>query len=503
MRNLYISFLLFFSMAHVAMAQNASQYYFKHKTGVSLENISSGATTLLGNDQDAVVSAPVSFFPFRFAGTEYSSFSVSEDGVVVLGNAAYAPFSYDNYFLQSYGLPPTIIDPVFPILLPWGEDLITGASGSIVYKITGEAPVRKLIIQFNVHSVEGLALDADKVIQVSLSEGSNQIQFVYGDIAYDWENNANIGIAASASDFVSVNTADNSASSTTMYANEYGTSPYSPVGTYSKGMLPNKGYAYIFSPTEIKDEPTTPVVPVSATLSLAPEYPVAGQHKHTIYLGYGAQAVKLQAQVAGGNPTITGYTYTWNNAAGTFNTTEASPMVNPQQTTTYTVTINDGNGNMTTKSITVHVIDPREGAKFKVCKLGKTTICISQEAVNTQLQGGALLGDCTVALNPPSGTTSANGSLSLRPIVSESSAPRNDMSVYPNPSIGEFTVQIPAEMQQGTIIVFDANGRMVAQHKAGENQQSVHIALQNKKPGVYLIKLTGSGRVQTSKIVIK
>jgi hypothetical protein len=48
---------------------------------------------------------------------------------------------------------------------------------------------------------------------------------------------------------------------------------------------------------------------------MLPEYPVAGQQKHTIYLGYGTQYVTLSAAVSGGNA-ANGYTYSWSPATG-------------------------------------------------------------------------------------------------------------------------------------------------------------------------------------------
>ncbi len=154
MKKLYFALLVLIGATQFSKAQNASQYYFKAKTGIALEDMSSGSNQLLGTVADEAVSLETSFFPFTFAGNTYSTFSVSDDGVVVLGGTQYLPYMYDNYFLQSYGYPPTPINPVFPILLPWGEDLWTAYNGGVTYKITGTAPSRKLVIEFKVASAE-------------------------------------------------------------------------------------------------------------------------------------------------------------------------------------------------------------------------------------------------------------------------------------------------------------------------------------------------------------
>lgn len=502
MKHFYLAFLFLCGAVCSASAQTASQYFFKYKTGVALENISSGATTLFGADADGVVSAALPFFPFTFAGQQYSSFAVSEDGVVVLGNATYTPYPYDNYFAQSpaiYGQ-----SPAYPVLLPWGEDLFTGQTGSISYKVTGTAPARKLVIQYNIFSAEDGGTTAEyttavtKTFQVWLHEGSNQIQFVYGAIAYDWYASANIGVAASATDFLSVNSLTNTASATEVYSNSYGS--FSP---YNKGALPGNGASYIFSPMAIAEEPTAPpVAPISIAASMAPEYPVANQHKHTIYLGYGAQSVTLSAKATGGAPSAAGYTYSWSPATGLSNAAAAAPIAAPTVTTTYTVTVGDGNGNSATKTITVYVIDPRYGDKFYVCKLGKNTICISKSAVATQLNNGAALGECAVAMNPPS-STGGTGLEAARLVGMEEIKRSVSVSVYPNPSAGTFNIQLPEDMQQGSVTIFDANGKIVMQQKAAVNQQTMQLTLANKLPGVYLVKLTANGKTQTSKVIVK
>src|ERR1043165_1247970 len=137
MKNLYLLLLVLIGATQFSHAQTVSSYYFTYKNGVALEDMSSGTTPLLGRNADGTTSASVGFFPFTFATKTYSTFTVSYDGVIVLGSAQYTPYPYDNYFLQT----PAIFgqSPAYPILLPWGEDLFTAGNGSIVYKITGTA----------------------------------------------------------------------------------------------------------------------------------------------------------------------------------------------------------------------------------------------------------------------------------------------------------------------------------------------------------------------------
>ncbi len=503
MKNLYAALIVLLGTMFCARAQTANQYFFKAKTGVALEDMSSGTTSLIGTNADELKSASTAFFPFSFAGTSYDHFSVSEDGVVVLGNASYSPYAYDNYFRQSIGVAPyeSFIGPVYPILLPWGEDLFT-ANGGIKYKITGTAPARKLVIEFKVKSTEDYTSTYNKTFQVWLFEGSNLVQFVYGNTTSDWYNSANIGIASSGDDYLSLNSATNTVSSTEVTSNSSSNYP-------NKAPLPVSGTSYLFSPAAIVETtpppPTPPVVtttPVAATVAITPQYCVSGQQAYTIYLGYGLQSVTLSTTVSGGNPPASGYTYSWSPATGLSSASVASPIASPNVTTTYTVRIADGNGNSTTKSVTVYVVDPRYGDnKFIVCKNGVKTICVSKDALEAQLATGALLGNCMVANTVPATAASAAGERNL--LATEANILSSGMAIYPSPSKGMFKVQLPENAQSTKIKVYDISGKLVAQQVAGENQRIVEFNLTRKAPGVYLIKTINKDSVQTSKIVIQ
>lgn len=486
MKNLYLLLLVLAGATQFSKAQTAGQYYFKATTGVALEDMSADAIPLIGSHADGIFSNGVPFFSFSFAGGSYNTFSVSEDGLVVLGDAVYTPYPYDDYFAQSpavYGQ-----KPAYPILLAWGEDLYT-ANGGVSYKIIGTAPARKLVIQFRENSAEDNSEMYNKTFQVWLFEGSNRVQYVYGATTSDWYNNANIGIAGSATDYLSVNSATNTVSSTEVASNS---------GNYpDKAPLPVNGTAYIFSPTAIANDPVPPPPsPITATVSISPEYPVPGQQQYTIYLGYGAQSVSLSTSVSGGNPPATGYTYSWSPATGLSSPTAASPTASPTVTTTYTVTISDGNGNTITKSATVYVNDPRVGKNFVTCQKGKE-ILLSYKALKPALDGGAQLGHCSVA--GMTSRPSTAGAIEFSP----GETPSSRFAVYPSPSNGAFTIQFPESVQSTTIIVYDAGGRVVAKQVAGGNQSMVQMDLTNKAPGIYLIKMICNGKVRTGKIIIQ
>jgi hypothetical protein len=419
--------LVVITSVSASKAQNINHYFFKAKTGVALEAMSEGTHALIGANADGAISPTTPFFPFIFSGKTYDQFSVSEDGVIVLGNGVYSPYVYDNYFMQSIGYPSIpSANATYPIILPWAEDLNT-ADGGVDYRIMGSAPARKLIIQYKVNVFEDGASTFNKTFQVWLFEGSNDIQFVYGNGLSSWYSNGFIGAASSSSEYLSVNSLDHKVSSTDMFSNS---------GTYPDlGTWPGAGVSYIFSPKEIVEAPPVVVAdPITANLAVSPEYPVPGQLKQAIYLGYGLQSVTLNTTNVTGGVANSTYTYSWTPSTGLSDPHSPTPIASPTQSTTYTVKIEDGKGNYGYKYVTVYVVDARCGDKIKLCR-SKAPICVSLDAVQYQLATGAVLGGCNVAtslVTPPPIFMAANRDNSiLTPTAATAS-----FKIYPNPSSG-------------------------------------------------------------------
>jgi hypothetical protein len=65
-----------------------------------------------------------------------------------------------------------------------------------------------------------------------------------------------------------------------------------------------------------------------------------------------------------------------------------------------------------------------------------------------------------------------------------------EVSIWPNPSSGEFTVKASNGVISGTVYVYDINGRLVHEKKA--DGSSVIIDLSGDAPGVYLLKMDGA-----------
>src|SRR4051812_32991508 len=83
------SLLILFSVVFIvsiANAQTAANYSFSKSQNVALENISSGATTVFSgccfDDNAHLFALP---FAFSYAGTSYTQFSASTNGLIGFG----------------------------------------------------------------------------------------------------------------------------------------------------------------------------------------------------------------------------------------------------------------------------------------------------------------------------------------------------------------------------------------------------------------------------------
>jgi hypothetical protein len=75
------------------------------------------------------------------------------------------------------------------------------------------------------------------------------------------------------------------------------------------------------------------------------------------------------------------------------------------------------------------------------------------------------------------------------------------IKVYPNPSSGNFTLQLGEVSVEGVVVtICDKQGREVHNQKYYEETIPMNIPL---KPGLYILKVNSEGKLKTTKIVIK
>lgn len=155
----------------------------------AFEDISStGADLPLIDESYAVVSIP---FSFKFYGTAHSSVSVNSNGLIY--------FEDKKYEGSNKCIPDTGVVQEFIALL-W-DDLDPGpyGHGSVQYRVLGNAPYRRLIVQWT--DVPHYFSDSGGwgTFQVILHEGSDHILFQYKDVdfgkaAHNFGMSATVGI---------------------------------------------------------------------------------------------------------------------------------------------------------------------------------------------------------------------------------------------------------------------------------------------------------------------
>jgi hypothetical protein len=163
--------LLLFSVVFIVavQAQTAANYSFSKSQNVSLENISSGTTTIFSgatahyDDNVALFTLP---FAFSYAGTSYTQFSVSTNGLIGFGPIAVTNAFANNPLNQN-------------IVAAFWDDLYMPTGNSIIrYKTVGTAGSRKLVIEWsNISHISEVSVPLS--FQAWLFEGSNAIEFVY------------------------------------------------------------------------------------------------------------------------------------------------------------------------------------------------------------------------------------------------------------------------------------------------------------------------------------
>lgn len=219
------------SIATKTVASSANNYLFGHSSGSTLDSMN-GATSLLtvSNDDTPTSTSTNIGFNFEFEEIEYTNFWVSPDGILKLGGT-----SMTSAFTNGIGST-TIVNS--PLLCPYWDDMATGTTGNVVYKVTGTSPNRILKVQWFVTIPRNTTGVANSKFQVWLYETSNKIEYRYGNMgAATMSSSVGIrGLALSPARFVSLTLLPLSA--TNVAAND------------ANASIPLNGHLYSFTPPE-------------------------------------------------------------------------------------------------------------------------------------------------------------------------------------------------------------------------------------------------------------
>ena len=216
-------FILFLSSTVNSSAQLISTYTFTTATGTTADAMASPTVGLIFSNNDDSVSALTTFsaltsgagFTFLFDGTAYTTFSVSSNGLLQLGTRIPSVDSTNLLASASFN----------PKITAYWDNLHTGTiagGGKVHCKFIGSSPSRKLVIEWFETVPRNAAAAANAKFQVWLFESThattpNLIQLVYGSglVVNGTNGGYSIGLANSATDFWSVTSSSNTASSVT------------------------------------------------------------------------------------------------------------------------------------------------------------------------------------------------------------------------------------------------------------------------------------------------
>ncbi|MFT3793886.1 GEVED domain-containing protein [Flavobacterium sp.] len=242
--------------SQLVKAQSIANYVFSTSTTGSLEDLTTGATSIMtGNNDSASTTVQPIGFDFWFMGVRYTHFSANSNGQVKLHTSA-GDTAIGTTGITSYSS---------------GVNTLAAFSGDnevnngMLMKVIGTAPNRKLVIEWTAFYVGwSFSLTNAGNMQAWLSEGSNAIDYVYGAIY-----NANSSTAARGVYIASSNTATtaghvvigasptfvpNATLATTTFAAGSGTTTGSPLLSDIGSLTNGSRRVYTFTPTT----PTAP-----------------------------------------------------------------------------------------------------------------------------------------------------------------------------------------------------------------------------------------------------
>jgi hypothetical protein len=217
-------------------------------------------------------------------------------------------------------------------------------------------------------------------------------------------------------------------------------------------------------------------------LTVTPNPTVEGQATHTIFTGYGPQAVTLQASATGGTGTIS---FDWG-ALGN----NPEQVVSPAATTDYFCTITDSKGCTRKAGITIKVKDVRCGtAKDKIQVCTKNGIynelkCVPPSEVPALLSAGGKLGWCQTTLPPPPPPQPKSS------ITRQLQLAEGEIQLFPNPTGGMLNVRWNIGASAGDVVINVINAKgIVAMSFKSANNQIKKMDLSQLSNGLYVLQV--------------
>ena len=177
MRKLLLFFLAALALPSLGMAQVINYTFGQQQATYAADT---GGTELGtdANDDETFDGLPIGF-TFTFNGTPYTTFSVSSNGYIVMGDTASpqvqaALFQGNGRALSSALNVNTIAG--------FNMDLLAQTGASLSYRTIGTAPNRELVVQWVDYALYGFTTATINInFQIRLQEATNAIRIIYGE----------------------------------------------------------------------------------------------------------------------------------------------------------------------------------------------------------------------------------------------------------------------------------------------------------------------------------
>jgi hypothetical protein len=366
-------------------------YGFSTSSSANLLSLNT-PTTLVNSAVDDTPSAVFNIgFTFNFNGTNYSQFSASPDGWILLGSGN--PSSqWVNQVTNTTNIPK---------IYPYWDDIHTGTNGSVRAELQGVAPNRMLIVQWFVTIPSNFSGTANSNFQAILYEASGNVEFRYGSMGTS--ASASGGLTGGSTNYQSLTFS--SAVSSTTTSNDLNSSP------------PASGTSYLFTPPVpvIQWSPATYLS--SSSVSSPTALGVANAITYTVNLT-SPQACVTSSVVSiqvNASPTLSvnsaticsGNSFTISpSGAVSYSYAPAGPVVTPTANSTYTITGQAANGCeaaiVSTVSVNATPTLVASASSATICNGSSTQLSVSGANSYTWSSGANA---STVSVSPSVSTT--------------------------------------------------------------------------------------------------
>ena len=209
---------------------------------------------------------------------------------------------------------------------------------------------------------------------------------------------------------------------------------------------------------------------------------------------------------------VSGTDYLWSPSSTLSSSTGVSVIATPTATTTYTVTGTDSLGCSSTGSDVVNLSSAPNIPTITISVTGDSLIS-SAKSYNQWYFDNQLINDSTgpiliitghakgwysvTVTNPANGCSTLSDSTTS---VNQLSANGDQLSIYPNPTSGQFTIKLNNNQKIGTIAIYNVIGETVYQSILNNSQNE--ISLNSLSAGLYFVYLKSDERVDVAKVVV-